>query len=59
MFTRKITLIIVAVILCGFVLKTKAQTTSVFTAGLSQPTKIMHSTQGNLLANVSENAASR
>lgn len=49
MFTRKITLIIVAVILCGFVLKTEAQTTSVFTAGLRQPTKIMLTPQGNLL----------
>jgi hypothetical protein len=49
MFTRKITLIIAAVILCGFVLKAEAQTTSVFTAGLSKPTKIMLSSQGNLL----------
>lgn len=49
MFTRKITLIIVAVILGGFVLKTEAQTTSVLTTGLSQPTKIVLTPQDNLL----------
>ena len=49
MFSRKITLIIVAVLLCGFVLKSEAQTTSVLTAGLSRPTKIMLTPQGDLL----------
>jgi len=48
MFSRKV-LIIVVVMLCGFVLKAEAQTTSVFTAGLSRPTKLMVTPQGNLL----------
>lgn len=49
MFLRKFTLIIVAVMLCGFVLKTEAQTTSVFTTGLSQPAKVVLTPSGNLL----------
>jgi hypothetical protein len=49
MFLRKLPLIIAAVMLCGFVLKTEAQTTSVLNTGLTQPTKIMLTPQGNLL----------
>ena len=49
MFLRKFTLIIVAAMLCGFVSRTEAQTTSVFTTGLSQPSKIILSPSGNLL----------
>ena len=49
MFLRKFTLIIIAVMLCGFVLKMEAQTTSVFTSGLSQPSKVILTPSGNLL----------
>jgi hypothetical protein len=49
MFLRKFTLLIVAVMLCVSALMTEAQTTSVFSAGLSQPAKIMLTPNSNLL----------
>jgi hypothetical protein len=49
MFLRKFTLLIVAVMLSGLGFQTRAQTTSVFSAGLSQPSKIILTPTGNLL----------